>query len=190
MEEQLTIEQLQAKLQDEINRLAEQRRVEAERYAKELDERNKLAEIERQEKIKEYEEKEKKFREKKAREKEEVEEARKKAIQAEAEAEVAKSAALVAKQELEKQLQWIRDEITRNVLLEEQHKKSLEDMKVTVAPPVPIINPVEINVEHPIAPVNLEKPGDAVEQTDGLEVEPTTMSDHLRHILRQATRPQ
>ena len=180
-----SIEDLQEQLRKQIAALATQRQEEAKKFDEELAQRNKEAEAERAERIRKHEEAEKVHRERRAKELEEVEAKKREAIRIEQEVARKEKESSEAKDKHEAQLKWLEDEIARAEFAEEQHRKHLEGMKVK--PEVPV-SPTEINVEHPVAPVNLVVPGDGVEGTDGVSVGPT-MSQHLRHILRQAQRP-
>lgn len=182
---QVSIEELQEQLRKQIADLAAQRQEETKKFEEELAQRNKEAEIERAERIRKHEEAEKAHRERRARELEEVESKKREAIRIEQETARKEKEANEVKEKHEAQLKWLEDEIAKAEFAEEQHRKQLEGMKVK--PEVPE-NPMEINVEHPVAPVNTANPGDGVEGTDGQSVG-SSMSHHLRHILRQAQRP-
>lgn len=181
-----TIEQLQEKLKEQIESLARQRQEEAQRRVQEQADRNRKIEEERQERKQKQEEAEKKHRERRAKEIEAAEAQKREHARAQIEAEKSQSEALESKRLLDEKLQWLKNEITKQQHLEEQYKKNLEDSKNISSEEVE--DHVSINVEFPISPVNTKEPGGAVEQTGGLEIEPTTMSAHLRHILRQAQR--
>jgi len=178
------IEELQRQLKEQIAALAAQRQQEAQSFEKEIAERNKLAEIERADRIRKHQEAEEKHRKQRAAEMEEIEAKKREATRLEQEASRKEKEASDAKEAHAARLQWLESEIANAEFAEEQHRKQLEGMNVK--PELPD-NPAEINVEHPVAPVNLVTPGDHVEGTDGLSVGPT-MSQHLRHILRQAQR--
>jgi hypothetical protein len=77
-------------------------------------------------------------------------------------------------------------ELENTEFLEEQYRKSLEPTKL------PDLragsHKFEINIEHPEAPVSAVEPGGAVGGTSGETPSNPEMSDHLKHILRQAER--
>lgn len=179
------IEVLQKQLQDQIEALAEQRRQETLKYEHEVAERNHLADIERKERIEAYEKKTEALREVERKNKEALEAERREVERVKREAESALNAQLAAKEEQERKLQWLRDEISKQEFIEEQHRKSIANIKAQDSTGVPEVNPTYINVENPSAPDNK---GEAVVGTEGSTPEQPLMSDHLKHILRQATR--
>lgn len=181
-----TIEELQKQLQDQIAALSEQRREEAERAEAEARQRKEWDDLERQQKLKEHREREDAHRQRRAKEMEEAEEQKREAAKKMAEAESAQNAAIEAKRQQEALLEQLRVQIANAEFAEEQHRKRMESLRAKPAA-AGASSTAEINIEHPEAPVNAEAPGDAVQGTGGLEEGPL-MSQHLKHILRQATR--
>lgn len=177
------IELLQQQLKEQIEALSEQRRQETLKFEGEVAERNRLAEIERRERIEAYEKRTNELREVERKKLESLEAERREVERTKREAERALNAQLVAKEAQEAQLKWLRDEIAKQEFIEEQHRKSLTSINAqgTTTDEAP----TTINVEHPVAPDNN---GEAVVGTDGATPEKPLMSDHLKHILRQATR--
>jgi len=179
------IEVLQKQLKDQIEALAEQRRQETLNYEHEVAERNRLAELERKERIEEYEKRTEAIREAERKNKEALDAEKREVERTRREAEQALNAQLEAKEAQEKQLEWLRLEISKQEFVEEQHRKSIANIKAQDTTASADTKTTEINVEHPLAPDNK---GEAVQGTEGLTPETPLMSDHLKKILRQATR--
>ncbi len=177
------IEVLQQQLKDQIEALAEQRRQETLKFESEVAERNRLAEIERKERLESYEKRANELREAERKKAEALEAERREVERIKREAEQALNAQLAAKEEQEAKLKWLRDEIAKQEHIEEQHRKAMASTPVQKQPTDEA--PTTINVEHPVAPDNK---GEAVVGTDGSPPDKPLMSDHLKHILRQATR--
>lgn len=180
-----TVEQLQEQLEKEIAALAEQRRIEAERIEREARLRGEEAAIERQKQIDQYKARQDELHRQKQAQEERIKEQQRDLARQQAEVEAAKNAAQEAKEKQEALLEDLKKRIADAEFAEEQHQKRMEALKAK--PAVVAEDPAKINVEHPEAPVNTSNPGDAVEGTGGLEQGPK-MSQHLRHILRQAQR--
>lgn len=187
MEGFLDVEALQRQLTESIEALGKQRKEEAARFEKETKERNQLAEAERQRQLAEYQENQKRRDEKRRAEEElaakrvQEERARRTSL------ENSLAAAEEARRKQEERLQWLVSEINKQEFIEEQHRKSLQSTAQSAH-----VNekPTDINVEHPEAPLNTLAPGEAVQGTSGDTPEDNLMSTHLKHILRQATRPE
>jgi len=176
------VQTLQEQLKERIATLDKQRKEEAERFAQEVADRNALAEMERAENLRKYqaleaERKAKKEAEALAEQKKAQEELRQRK---QLESDLA--AADEAKRLQQEKLEWLRTAIANQEFIEEQHRKAMQSQ--SVAPAVESES-TEINVEHPVAPDNK---GEAVKGTEGETPETPLMSDHLKHILRQATR--
>lgn len=177
------IEVLQKNLEEQIAALSEQRRKETLKYEEEKSERSRLADLERKEQLEAYEKRAASLREVERKKLAALDAERREVERIKHEAELALNAQLAAKTEQEARLKWLRDEIAKQEFIEEQHRKTLAPSQETAVEPLS----TEINVEHPVAPDNN---GEAVAGTDGATPEHPLMSDHLKHILRQATREQ
>ena len=177
------IQAMQQQLAERIAALDKQRKDQAEQFAKEVSDRNALAEFERAESLKKYQAIE---AERKAKKEAEAEAAQKRAqeelrLRKKLESDLA--AADEAKRLQQEKLEWLQNEISKQEFIEEQHRKAMQSVSNTVAEEAP--SSTEINVEHPVAPDNK---GEAVHGTDGNTPDHPLMSEHLKHILRQATR--
>lgn len=177
-----TVEELQRKLQEQIASLAAQRAEESKRFQVELEERNKLAEIERQQNIEAYNKRLAQHLKDEAAQKEAATAERRECNRVKAEAEFARAQADTAKKELEEKLEQLKVDIANQEFIEEQHRKAMDTLRKTK--PAPESTEPAFSVENPTAPVN---GGNSVSGTDGVEKGPL-MSDHLKHILRQAHR--
>ena len=184
-EVQVSVEELQRQLSERIAALDKQRKEESERFEREVSERTQLAEAERRKQLAEYQEQERKRDERRKAEEEAIAQRAKEEREAKIALEISLSKAEEARKAQEAKLQWLVDEINKQEFIEEQHRKSLEGKTA----PAPVnSSPTEINVEHPVAPLNAEHPGEAVQGTTGETPDTPLMSDHLKHILRQAQR--
>jgi hypothetical protein len=184
--ENVNVEELQRQLSERIEALDKQRKEQAEQFSKEVAERAQLAEAERQQRLAEYQEAEKKREAKKAKEEAEAQERAQEVTRARIALENSLAAAEEARKLQESKLQWLVDEINKQEFIEEQHKKAMQS--AATAPPSEPSSTTEINVEHPVPPLNAANPGEAVQGTDGNTPDTPLMSDHLKQILRQATR--
>lgn len=176
------IAELEKQLRERMAQLDAQRKEEAERFAKEQAKRNAVAEMERDESLRRHQEAEAQRRAEKeakavAQQKRAQEEFR---LQKQLENEL--SSAEEAKRLQQEKLQWLINEIAKQEFIEEQHKKAMQSQSVSSVENSDI---TEVNVEHPAAPNNK---GEAVAGTEGSTPETALMSEHLKHILRQATR--
>lgn len=182
----MNIEELQLELEKKIAKLDQERKENAAVYAKEREEMLLTVEMERKQRLAEYQAK--------VAVHEEKEKQAKLKAEADKQAETAKRMAAEQKQlaldevlrvQREK-LEWLETAISNAEFSEEQHKKTLETQRVITSAGNEAYE--TINVEHPEAPVNLTEPGGAVVGTDGDTPENPLMSQHLKSILRQATR--
>ena len=176
------IQAMQQQLAERIAALDKQRKDQAEQFAKEVSDRNALAEFERAESLKKYQAIE---AERKAKKEAEAEAAQKRAqeelrLRKKLESDLA--AADEAKRLQQEKLEWLQNEISKQEFIEEQHRKAMQSVNFV---PEEAPSTFEINVEHPQAPDNK---GEAVQGTSGDTPEHSLMSDHLKMILRQATR--
>lgn len=178
-----SIEEMQAQLAAKIAKLDEERRANAAKHAKEREEMLLEVEMERQKRTAEYTAKVAEHERRRKAEKE-AEEAQRIRDIAERISTEQKQHALDEALKLQREtLEWLEKAISEAELHEERYKKESESI---------IVQPVsadvyEVNVEHPVAPVSAIEPGGAVEGTGGAE-EYSTMSGHLKQILRQAQR--
>jgi hypothetical protein len=176
---------LEQQLKERIAALDSQRREEAEKFQKEMSDRNALAEAEREERIKAYNEASARRLAKEKAEKEAEQERKQREIAQQKKLESSLAAADEAKAAVEARLKWLVEEIAKQEFVEEQHRKQVESINVA---PSESSDPTEINVEHPVAPLNSKEPGAAVEGTEGKTPDSPLMSSHLKQVLRQATR--
>lgn len=179
-----TLQQLEQQLRDRIEALDKQRKEEAARFEQEVAERNALAQAERSQQLEDHKRREEEHRARKQRELDEIARQKKETERKQREVELASNAALEAKRLQEEKLEWLKNEIAKQEFVEEQHRKKLETKTIPTAPP-PSDEEFAINVEHPVAP---ENKGNAVSGTEGSTPETPLMSNHLKTILRQATR--
>jgi hypothetical protein len=184
--ENVDVDSLQRQLTERIEALDKQRKEQAEQFNKEVQERMQLAEAEHQQRLAEYQEAEKKREAKRLKEETEEQERVQEATKARIALENSLAAAEEARKEQEAKLQWLVSEISKQEFIEEQHRKAMQNP--TAATVEESTTSTEINVEHPVAPLNTANPGEAVKGTDGNTPESPLMSDHLKQILRQATR--
>jgi hypothetical protein len=173
---------LQQELAGRIASLDKQRKEEAEKFAQEVAERNAQVEMERAENLRRYQAME---AERKAKKEAEIEAAQKRAqeelrLRKQLESDLA--AADEAKRLQQEKLEWLQNEIARQEFIEEQHRKAMQS---PIGAPSVEVDQIETNVENPVAPDNK---GEAVQGTDGTTPDHPLMSDHLKTILRQATR--
>lgn len=178
---ELDVESLQRQLAERIAALDKQRKEESARFEKEVAERETLASVERQQRIAEAEEINRRNEAKKAAEKEAEETRIRETRRAQIALENSLAAAEVARKAQEDKLAWLVNEINKQEFIEEQHKKAMQSAPRESTPEAT----TEINVEHPTAPDNN---GNAVQGTTGDTPNSPLMSDHLKQILRQASR--
>jgi hypothetical protein len=176
------VQKLQHDLEERIAALDKQRREEKERYDKEVADRNALAEFERAETLKKHQAREAEFRARKEAEAEAAQKRAQEELRLRKQLESDLAAADEAKRLQQEKLEWLQNEIAKQEFIEEQHRKAMQSQSVA---PAAEPDQIEINVEHPVAPDNK---GEAVQGTDGSTPDAPLMSDHLKHILRQATR--
>jgi hypothetical protein len=177
-----TIEELQAQLAAKIAKLDEERRANAAKHAKEREEMLLEVETERHIRNLEYTAKVAEHERKKKAEKDEEEAKRIRDVAERVSAEQ-KQYALDETLRLQREkLEWLEKAISDAEFSEEQHNKEAENARVLVT--TSSVEENTIDVEHPVAPDNK---GEAVAETGGAESF-STMSQHLKHILRQATR--
>ncbi len=181
-----TIDDLQAELAAKIAKLDEERKEMSERHAQEQAERRIIEEADRAKRVAQIKADEEKHNRRK-REQEEENIKRKQQEQADRIALEQKQNALdeVLIKQKEK-LEWLEKAISDAEFVEEQHRKTLENS--TVSTEEVVDSNEEINIEHPVAPLNSVHPGEAVDGTSGETPSSPLMSSHLKHILRQATR--
>lgn len=179
------VDKLREELQTKIAELDKTRQEESKRFDKEREERRFLEEADRAERVRVEQEKQAEHVRRKEKEKEE----REKKIQEETKEKLERERVQNEQEELNRKLreqyEFIEAEISKAQFAEEQHRKSLEAKSVTAEEPQ---TGSEVNVENPTAPVNVLKPGEAVAGTEGDTPSTPLLSQHLKHILRQANR--
>jgi hypothetical protein len=177
-----SIEELQAQLAEKIEKLDQERQANAAKATKEREELLLSMEIERRERLEAYQQKVAEHESKKKAEEAEREAQRIRDV-AERIATEQKQAALAEVLRLQREkLEWLETAISNAQFTEEQHKKSIENMRIQ---PALETETGVINVENPEAPSN---GGEAVTGTSGDTPETPLMSEHLKQILRQAQR--
>lgn len=175
-----TVEDLQKQLQEKIERLDSERAEQLKAFSLEQEQRKIIEAAEREERVKKIKEAEERVTARKA----EIERAESKRQQEAREAQIRADQLANEQQEIVRQqqekLDWLTKAIADAEFVEEQHRKTLENAKVSVHTAVGpiVIEDVERVNAHIIT-------GEAAEGTDGLEVGPS-MSSHLRSILRRA----
>lgn len=178
----MNIEDMQKELAEKIAALDLQRKEEAARFAKEMADRNAIAEIERSERIAHAKAAEEKALAKKKAEAEAEQARKQEELKTRQKMENDLAAAAEAKRIQEEKLEWLLKEIANQEFIEEQHRKSVQ---IPVAVPCTEETANQIDWENPTAPDNA---GNAVKQTDGSTPDTPLMSEHLKRILRQAQR--
>ncbi len=179
-----TYEELMQDLVDTQSKLEQERKAMAAQLQKEREEMLLLAQAERRSQLEAYQKKVEEH-ERKKREEEAAAEARKnQEIAAKAAADQAAAKADEAYRLYQAKLGEVESAIAEAEFSEEKHRKALEDAKLMKVPVEDFPVETGINVEHPTAPDNK---GEAVAGTEGSTPE-STMSQHLKHILRQAQR--
>ena len=178
----MNIEELQAMLQEKIQKLDEERKANAQQQAKEREALLLDMDIERKQRLDEYQAKVA------------VLEARKKAEEeAKAAQRIKETAARVAEEQKQssldetlrlqrEKLEWLETAISNAEFSEEQHRKALESMKAI--PPM-VSTGIEISAEYPQVSAD---GGASAEGTEGSTPDTPLMSTHLKSILRQAQR--
>jgi membrane protein involved in colicin uptake len=180
-------EELMQELVDTQTRLEAERKSMAAQLQKEREEMLLLAQAERRSQLEAYEAK---VEEHKRKKKAEDEAAELRRVQDTAARMAAEQAAAKADEQYRlyhEKLEFVVNAIAEAEFSEEKHRKSLDDAKKTRVVVEDFPAGDEINVEHPVAPLNAEHPGEAVVETGGA-VGFDTMSSHLKQILRQAQR--
>jgi hypothetical protein len=175
-----SIEELQAQLAAKIAKLDEERRANAAKHAKEREEMLLEVEMERKARTDEYTAKVAEHERKKKAEKDEAEAQRIRDVAERVSAEQKQHALDETLRLQREKLEWLEKAISDAEFSEEQHQKESSFNRVMEASALV----EDINVEHPVAPDNK---GEAVAETGGAESF-STMSSHLRQILRQAQR--
>ena len=176
----MNIEELQAMLQEKIQKLDEERKANALQQAKEREALLLDMDIERKQRLDEYQAKVAKL------------EARKKAEEVAKEVQrIKETAARVAEEQKQntldetlrlqrEKLEWLTTAISNAEFSEEQHRKSLKNDIIVVYPGVS-----EVSSEYPQTSA---EGGAAAVGTEGSTPETPLMSSHLKNILRQAQR--
>ena len=177
------IEELQKLLEDQIAKLGEERQANALQFTKEREEATRIANTERAKQADEYNAKiAAREAEKKRRDAEELEKQRQDRATRLANEQKQYELDEALRKQREK-LEWLTNEISKAEFTEEQFKKSMESQRSAIIITSPTVE--NINVEYPEAPSN---GGEAVAGTTGDTPDTPLMSQHLRHILRQAER--
>ena len=177
----MNLDELQAELQRKIEKLDEERRLNAEQNAKERAEMLEIAAAERTQQLKAIHAGEEKAKQRKI----EQDEAEKERVRKEHIAQAAIEQRLNAAAELERQqrekLEWLINAISEVEFAEDQHRKALENMKIL--PPLEAPTGTEVSAEYPQTGAE-----GGSEVVDGNTPDTPLMSGHLRMILRQAQR--
>jgi len=177
-----TMKELQAQLAEKIAKLDEERRENAKRNQEEREKMLLEVELERKERLEKYQE-QINAREKAQREKEKADELVRQKELAERMATEQKQAALDETLRLQREkLDWLTKAIADAEFVEEQHRKSLENSRNI---PTTVEEGAAVSAEYP---QSCASGGAAAEGTSGSTPETPLMSNHLKSILRQATR--
>ncbi len=183
-----TYEELMQELADTQTKLEAERKAMSAQLQKEREEMLLLAQAERRSQLEAYEAKVEEHKRKKKAEDDAAELRRVQDTAKRMEAEQAAAKADEQYRLYHEKLEYVEKAIAEAEFSEEKHRKSLEDakkFKVVVENWVP--EGWESDVEHPVAPLNTEHPGEAVAETSGAQSF-ENMSSHLKQILRQAQR--
>jgi DNA repair exonuclease SbcCD ATPase subunit len=178
----MNLEEMQALLQEKIQKLDEERKANALQQAKEREALLLEMDMERKQRLDEYQAKIAQHEAKKRAE-EEAREAQRIKDTAARVAEEQKQNVLEETLRLQREkLEWLTNAISEAEFSEEQHRKAIENMKSL--PPVEVTGE-EVSAEYPQTGAD---GGASAKGTDGSTPETQSMSTHLRHILRQAQR--
>ena len=178
----MNIEELQVMLQEKIQKLDEERKANALQQAKEREALLLDMDIERKQRLDEYQAKVAILEARKKAE-EEAKEAQRTKEASERMAAEQKQNALDDTLRLQREkLEWLSTAISNAEFSEEQHRKHLEDLRVL--PPFTECQGAEVSAEYPqtCADGGASAPG-----TEG-STQNELMSSHLKNILRQAQR--
>ena len=179
----MNIEELQVMLQEKIQKLDEERKANALQQAKEREALLLDMDIERKQRLDEYQAKVAKL------------EARKKAEEVAKEVQrIKETAARVAEEQKQntldetlrlqrEKLEWLTTAISNAEFSEEQHRRHLEDLRVL--PPFVESQGAEVSAAYPMTCAD---GGASTVGTEGSTPETPLMSSHLKSILRQAQR--
>src|ERR1035437_9881373 len=179
---QQTLEELQAVLAERIAKLDEERKINALQQAKEREAMLLEADMERAQRLEEYQAKVAVLEARKKAE-EEAKEAQRIQETSERMAAEQKQNALDETLRLKREkLEWLTTAISNAEFSEEQHRKALENQRVL---PVEPVGTEEVSAEYPQTGAD---GGAAAEGTEGSTPETPLMSSHLKNILRQAQR--
>jgi chromosome segregation ATPase len=177
-----SLEELQAALADSIAKLDQERQENARRNKEERENMLLEVEIERKKRLEKHQAQVAEH-ERQQREKEAAAEARRQAEIAERVVSDQKQAALDEALRIQREkLEWLEKAIADAEFTEEQHKKALESQR---AVPTLAEESEAVSAEYPQTCAN---GGAAAAGTDGSTPVNPLMSDHLKNILRQATR--
>jgi hypothetical protein len=177
-----SLEELQAVLAERIVKLDEERKNNALQQSKEREGLLLEMELERKQRLEEYQAKVA-VHEAKRRAEEESKEAQRVKETAERMAAEQKQNALDEALILQREkLEWLTTAISNAEFSEDQHRKSMENLRV-----LPSVEPTgtEVSAEYP---QTCADGGASAEGTEGSTPENQSMSSHLREILRQAQR--
>ena len=178
----MNLEEMQALLQEKIQKLDEERKANALQQAKEREALLLEMDMERKQRLDEYQAKIAQHEAKKRAE-EEAREAQRIKDTAARVAEEQKQNVLEETLRLQREkLEWLTNAISEAEFSEEQHRKAIENMKSL--PPVEVTGE-EVSAEYPQTGAD---GGASAKGTDGSTPETQSMSTHLRQILRQAQR--
>jgi hypothetical protein len=177
-----SIEELQGQLAEKIKQLDADRQENTKRNQKEREKLLLEVEMERKERLDQYQ-KQVAAREKEQKDKEVAAEAKRQAEVAERVASEQKQYTLDETLRLQKEkLEWLEKVIADAEFVEEQHRKSVTN--ASSIPPA-VEYGTEVSAEYP---QTCADGGAAAAGTDGNTPDTPLMSDHLKNILRQATR--
>lgn len=177
----MNIEELQVELQHRIEKLDEERKTNALQQAKEREALLLEMDLERKQRLDEYQAKVAALEARKKVEEETKEAQRIKETAARVIEEQKQNALDEALRLQREKLEWLTTAISNAEFSEEQHRKTLENLKSL--PPVEALT--EVSAEYP---QTCADGGASAKGTDGSTPDMPLMSAHLKGILRQATR--
>jgi hypothetical protein len=174
-----TLEELQAVLAERIQGLDEERKANTLQQAKAREEMLREAEIERKQRLEEYERKVEALEAKKKAETEAKEAKCRKENEKRLLSEQKQNALDETLRLQREKLEWLEKAISDAEFIEEQHRKALENAKLLP----PMADPItKVSAEYPQTGAD---GGASTPGTDGSTPETPLMSSHLRAILRQ-----
>ena len=177
-----SLEELQAVLAERIVRLDEERKANAQQQAKEREGLLLEMEMERKQRLDEYQAKVTVLESKRAQEAADKEAQRIKETAARVAEEQKQNSLDEALRLQREKLEWLTTAISNAEFSEDQHRKAMENLRVL---PSVEVTGIEVSAEYP---QTCADGGASIPGTEGSTPDSPLMSQHLKLILRQAQR--